>query len=56
MMYTNDEMGKEHLLSAVFATFSIGKLELLLIKEELIKIWQEILSSLLKKKIMIPVI
>ena len=38
MMYTNDEMGKEHLLSAVFATFSIGKLELLLIKEELIKI------------------
>ena len=32
-MYTNDEMSKEHLLSAVFATSSTKELELLLIKE-----------------------
>ena len=32
MMYTNDEMSKEHLLSAVFATSSANELELLLIK------------------------
>ncbi len=31
-MYTNDEMSKEHLLSAVFATSSANELELLLIK------------------------
>ena len=32
MMYTNDEMRKEHLLGAIFATSSANELELLLIK------------------------
>ncbi len=32
MMYTNDEMSKEHLLGAIFATSSANELELLLIK------------------------